>query len=55
MSEKSSTATSSGISLGMAIAACISWSQWQSITWAVIHGLFSWGYIIYFTVKDGRL
>jgi len=47
MSASSSTA-SSGISLGSAIAVAVSWSLYHSLTWAVIHGLFGWGYVAYF-------
>jgi hypothetical protein len=42
---------SSGMGLfgfGSALAMTISWSQWHSIHWAVIHGIFSWFYVIYF-------
>jgi len=55
MSDKSSTATSSGIGLGAAIAVAISWSQWHSISWALLHGALGWPYVIYFAYKDGRL
>lgn len=36
--------------LGGAIAVAISWSQHQSILWAVVHGLLSWVYIGYFAL-----
>lgn len=42
---------SSGISLGSAIAVAISWSQWHSISWAIIHGCFGWGYVLYFALN----
>ena len=54
-SETTSTiVTSSGISLGTAIAVVASWSKNKSILWAVIHGFLSWFYVIYFalTRKD---
>lgn len=42
------TVTTSGISLGTAMAVTISWSVNHSILWAIIHGVFSWFYVIYF-------
>jgi hypothetical protein len=38
----------SGIGLGTALAVTISWSLHKSILWAIIHGIFSWLYVIYF-------
>lgn len=40
----------SGITFGTALAIAISWSQYQSILWAIIHGFFSWLYVIYFAL-----
>jgi len=39
-----------GTSFGSALAIAISWSQHQSILWAVIHGILSWIYVIYYAV-----
>jgi hypothetical protein len=39
-----------GVSLGSALAIAISWSVHQSILWAIIHGLLSWIYVIYYAV-----
>lgn len=39
-----------GISFGSALAIAISWSANHSILWAIIHGIFSWFYVIYFAV-----
>jgi hypothetical protein len=41
-------ATQAGIGLGSAIAVAISWSQNQSILWAIVHGFLSWLYVIYY-------
>jgi hypothetical protein len=41
-------AAQAGIGLGTAIAVAISWSANQSIIWAIIHGFFSWFYVIYY-------
>lgn len=40
-------AAKAGIGLGSAIAVAISWSQNQSILWAIFHGFISWIYVIY--------
>jgi hypothetical protein len=44
------TAASAGIGFGSALAITISWSQWHSILWAIIHGCFSWFYVIYYAL-----
>jgi len=40
----------SGIGFGTALAITISWSQSHSILWAVIHGFFSWLYVVYYAL-----
>ena len=37
-----------GIGFGSALAIAISWSANHSILWAIIHGIFSWLYVIYY-------
>lgn len=39
-----------GISFGSALAIAISWSVNKSIFWAVIHGILSWLYVIYYAL-----
>jgi len=39
-----------GIGFGSALAITISWSVNQSILWAILHGLLSWIYVIYFAL-----
>ena len=39
-----------GISFGSALAIAISWSVHKSILWAIIHGAFSWLYVIYYAL-----
>lgn len=34
--------------IGAIIAVVVSWTKWHSITWAAVHGLFGWFYIIYY-------
>ncbi len=43
-------AAKAGIGFGTALAITISWSQNHSILWAILHGIFSWLYVIYFAV-----
>ncbi len=40
-----------GISFGSALAIVISYVNWHSIGWAIIHGLLSWVYVIYYIVR----
>jgi len=42
--------TSSGIGFGSIMAVTISWSINKSILWAILHGLFSWLYVIYYAI-----
>ena len=43
-------AARAGIGFGSALAIVISWSQHQSILWAILHGFFSWLYVIYYAL-----
>lgn len=47
---RSSQAVSHGISFGTAMAIAISWSVNKSILWAIVHGFFSWLYVIYYAL-----
>ena len=38
------------ISFGCALAIAISFTTHKSILWAIVHGLLSWIYVIYFAV-----
>lgn len=40
-----------GISLGSALAIVLSYVKWKSIGWAILHGLFSWFYVVYFAIN----
>ena len=40
-----------GLSMGAALAMIISYAKWQSIGWAILHGIFNWGYVIYYIIK----
>ncbi|MEY9972062.1 hypothetical protein ABH966_002436 [Lysinibacillus sp. RC46] len=45
------TVIKSGISFGSVLAITISWSVNHSILWAIIHGCFSWLYVIYYASR----
>lgn len=40
-----------GITFGSALAMVISYTAWRSVGWAIIHGLFSWAYVIYYVIR----
>lgn len=42
-----------GVSFGSVLAIVISYVQWQSIFWAIIHGVFGWFYVIYYILFYG--
>jgi len=44
-------AVRTGISFGSALAIVISWTANESIIWAIIHGLLSWLYVIYYIIR----
>ena len=33
---------------GTALAMVISYDRWHSVGWAILHGIFSWIYVVYF-------
>ena len=39
-----------GITFGTALAITISWSLHKSLIWAIVHGFFSWFYVIYYWI-----
>ena len=43
-------AARAGISFGTALAIAVSWSVNKSVLWAILHGLFSWFYVVYFVL-----
>ena len=44
------TVTQSGIGIGSAVAIVLSWHRNKSILLAIIHGILSWFYVIYFAL-----
>lgn len=45
------TVTQSGIGLGAALAIVLSWHRNRSIILAIVHGILSWLYVIYFALS----
>jgi len=48
ITDGSETVAQSGIGLGSAIAVVCSWQRNRSILWAILAGILSWFYVIYF-------
>ncbi len=47
--------TQTGIGLGSAVAVVCSWDRNRSILWAILAGIFSWFYVIYFALtRSGK-
>lgn len=46
--QAATTVTQTGIGLGAAIAVVCSWQRNRSILWAILAGILSWIYVIYF-------
>jgi hypothetical protein len=44
------TVTQTGIGLGSVIAIVCSWHRNRSILWAILAGILSWFYVIYFAM-----
>lgn len=50
-SEGGKAAAKTGISFGVALAMVISYTNWHSVGLAIIHGLLSWIYVIYYIIR----
>lgn len=44
------TATHAGIGLGSVVAVVCSWQRNRSILWAIVAGILTWFYVLYFAV-----
>ncbi len=51
MSSRPQDAAKAGIGFGAALAIAISWSANKSILWAMVHGVLSWFYVIYYAIR----
>jgi hypothetical protein len=51
------SAIHAGVGLGSVIAVVASWHRNQSILWAILAGILSWFYVIYYalTEKPGKI
>ena len=44
-----------GVTFGTVLAIVTSWSRNKSVLWAILHGIFSWLYVIYFVItRDSK-
>jgi hypothetical protein len=43
-------AIKSGVGFGSALAIAISFTTHKSVLWAIIHGIFSWLYVVYYVL-----
>ena len=39
------------IALGAVLAMIVSYVKWNSIGWAILHGLLNWGYVLYYIIR----
>ncbi len=39
-----------GLGFGSALAITISWSLNKSVLWAILHGILSWVYVVYYLI-----
>ena len=46
MNENTKEAAKKGITFGTCLAMVISYANWHSVGWAIVHGLMSWLYVI---------
>ena len=46
--EKMKTAAKAGVSFGSVLAIVISFTTYQSIPWAILHGILGWIFVIYY-------
>ena len=50
MNENTKEVAKKGIIFGTCLAMVISYANWHSVGWAIVHGLMSWLYVIYFAL-----
>ena len=50
VANQTETIAKTGIGLGSVIAVVCSWERNRSILWAILAGIFSWFYVIYFAL-----
>lgn len=37
--------------VGVTLAMVVSYVNWHSIGWAILHGLLNWGYVLYYIIR----
>ena len=40
---------------GSSLAICISWSVHKTLSLAILHGVLSWLYVIYYALKESKI
>ena len=50
ITQTTQTVAQTGIGLGSAIAVVCSWQRNRSILWAILAGILSWFYVVYFAL-----
>jgi hypothetical protein len=40
-----------GLMFGNMLAIVVSYTAWHSIGFSILHGLFGWGYILYYAIR----
>lgn len=50
IAEQSTVIVRSGVGLGSVLAVTCSWQRNRSILWAILAGILSWFYVIYFAL-----
>jgi len=50
LAAQTTVVTQSGIGLGSAIAVVCSWDRNRSILWAILAGILTWIYVIYYAL-----
>ena len=48
---KGAQVVKAGVSFGSALAMVISWTANKSLLWAIVHGLLSWLYFLYYALR----
>ena len=51
MNENTKEVAKKSITFGTCLAMVISYTTWHSVGWAIVHGILSWLYVIYFVIR----
>ena len=50
MTSRGGQVVRAGVSFGSALAIAISWTANKSLLWAIVHGILSWLYVVYYAL-----